>query len=158
MLRVEPSVPAKVSVFESVSVLDVVPPAIVKPVPAAVRVSPLTLVGVIAPSVSVIAGVVVAVATVPEMPFAVATDTVVTVPLPPAGVLYAPFAFKNVVVPPPVVSVTPFTDVVVSVAPVMVGDVSKTNLPVPVAPVEVTPSIGLVAGEGVGGISSCKRG
>ena len=61
--------------------------------------------------------------------------------MPPAGVLYAPFAFKNVVVPPPVVSVTPFTDVVVSVPPVMVGDVSNTNFPVPVAPVEVTPSM-----------------
>lgn len=39
--------------------------------------------GVIAPSVSVIAGVVVAVATVPETPFAVVTETDVTEPAPP---------------------------------------------------------------------------
>ena len=42
-----------------------------------------TLVGLIAPSVSVIAGVVVALATLPDTPFAVVTDTVVTVPDPP---------------------------------------------------------------------------
>jgi hypothetical protein len=42
-----------------------------------------TLVGVIAPRVREIAGVVVAVATEPLTPFAVVTDTLVTVPLPP---------------------------------------------------------------------------
>gem|GEM_PF-6996220 len=41
-----------------------------------------TLVGVMAPSVSVICGVVVASATDPEMPFAVTTDTLVTLPRP----------------------------------------------------------------------------
>ena len=41
-----------------------------------------TLVGVIAPSVKEIAGVVVAVATVPLTPFAVVTETLVTVPVP----------------------------------------------------------------------------
>ncbi len=45
-----------------------------------------TLEGVIAPSVNVMAGVVVAVATVPDTPLAVTTETVVTVP-PPAIVL-----------------------------------------------------------------------
>ena len=40
-----------------------------------------TLVGVIAPSVKEIAGVVVAVATVPLTPFAVVTETLVTVPV-----------------------------------------------------------------------------
>jgi hypothetical protein len=43
-----------------------------------------TEMGDIAPAVMVMAGVVVALATVPEKPFAVATDTVVTVPLPNA--------------------------------------------------------------------------
>lgn len=42
-----------------------------------------TELGVIAPSVKVIAGVVVGLLTDPETPFAVTTDTVVTVPLPP---------------------------------------------------------------------------
>jgi len=51
-----------------------------------------TDVGVIAPSVTLIAGVVVDVATVPDTPFAVVTDTLVTVPLPPA-------ATKDVFVP-----------------------------------------------------------
>jgi len=39
--------------------------------------------GVIAPSVSVMAGVVVAVATEPLTPLAVVTETLVTVPVPP---------------------------------------------------------------------------
>ncbi len=47
-----------------------------------VIVNPFTEVGVIAPAIIVIVGVVVALATVPEKPFAVATDTVVTVPEP----------------------------------------------------------------------------
>ncbi len=42
-----------------------------------------TLDGVIAPSVNVMAGVVVAFATLPDTPLAVVTDTVVTVPEPP---------------------------------------------------------------------------
>jgi hypothetical protein len=41
-----------------------------------------TEVGVIAPNAMVIAGVVVAVATVPLTPFAVVTDTLLTVPAP----------------------------------------------------------------------------
>lgn len=44
--------------------------------------TPFTLVGVIAPRVSVIAGVVVDVATDPDIPFAVTIETDVTVPLP----------------------------------------------------------------------------
>ena len=50
-----------------------------------VSVMPLTEVGVIAPNVSVIAGVVVAVATEPDTPFAVTTETEVTVPVPLAA-------------------------------------------------------------------------
>ena len=46
------------------------------------RTTPLTDEGVIAPAMIVIAGVVVALATVPEKPLAVATDTLVTVPAP----------------------------------------------------------------------------
>jgi hypothetical protein len=46
------------------------------------RITALTLVGVIAPRVSVIFGVLVAVATVPETPAFVFIDTLVTVPLP----------------------------------------------------------------------------
>jgi hypothetical protein len=42
-----------------------------------------TLDGVIAPSANVIAGVVVAVATLPDTPLAVVTETLVTDPLPP---------------------------------------------------------------------------
>src|SRR6185312_3588489 len=53
--------------------------------------TPLVEVGVIAPRVKVIAGVVVAVATVPETPFAVTTETAVTVPV-PVGVKH-PTAF-----------------------------------------------------------------
>jgi hypothetical protein len=44
-----------------------------------------TLDGVMAPSISDIAGVVVGVATVPETPFAVTTETLVTLPEPPQG-------------------------------------------------------------------------
>lgn len=54
-------------------------------------VSPFTVVGVIAPNVSVIAGVVVAVATLPETPFAVTTETEVTLPVP----VPAPIAARN---------------------------------------------------------------
>ena len=76
-VRVLPSVPASVRLLLTVRVFDVVPPATENPVARAVSVRPLTLVGVIAPSVSVMAGVVVEV-TVPDMPFAVTTDTLVT--------------------------------------------------------------------------------
>ena len=49
------------------------------------RASPLTVLGVIAPRVNVKAGVVVELATVAETPFAVVTETDVTVPEPPAA-------------------------------------------------------------------------
>ena len=55
----------------------------VNPVAAAASVSALTDEGVIAPRVNVNAGVVVAVATVADTPFAVTTETLVTVPVPP---------------------------------------------------------------------------
>ena len=48
----------------------------------------------------VIAGVVVAVATVPANPFAETTLALVTVP-PPPGVVQVPSARKKLVVPPP---------------------------------------------------------
>jgi hypothetical protein len=100
MFNVDVSVPARVRVLDTVRVLEVVPPAIVNPVAAAVNVSPLTDVGVIAPSVRVIAGVLVAVATVPLTPLAVVTDTEVTDP-PPPGVVQVPSARRKLVVPPP---------------------------------------------------------
>jgi len=75
-----PSVPEKVSVFVTARVFAFVSVS----VPVVVDiVNPFTLVGVIAPRVKVIAGVVVAVATLPDTPFAVVTDTDVTVPEPP---------------------------------------------------------------------------
>ena len=52
----------------------------VKPSATEVRVSPLTVVGTMAPRVSVIAGVVVGFDTDPETPLAETTETVVTVP------------------------------------------------------------------------------
>lgn len=64
----------------TVSVLEVVPPAMEKPVASGVSVNPLTEVGVMAPNVSVIAGVEFEVATDPLIPLAVTTDTSVTVP------------------------------------------------------------------------------
>ena len=74
----------------TVSVCGVVPPAAVKPVVVVANVSPLTVEGVIAPKVKVMAGVVVAFATVPDMPLAVVTETLVTVPEPPpASVVHA---------------------------------------------------------------------
>ena len=66
----------------TVNVFDVVPPAIVNPTVCEARVKAFTDVGVIAPKVKVIAGVVVDVATEPETPLAVVTDTDVTVPEP----------------------------------------------------------------------------
>jgi hypothetical protein len=64
----------------TVKVLDVVPPAIVNPTAADANVNPFTVDGVTAPNVKVIAGVVVALATVPDIPLAVTTDTLDTVP------------------------------------------------------------------------------
>lgn len=57
--------------------------------------------GVIAPSVKLIAGVLVAVATVPDIPLAVVTDTEVTVPVPDGGAAHVPSALKKLDVPPP---------------------------------------------------------
>jgi hypothetical protein len=68
-------------VFEPV-ILDVPVTARVG-VDAPDRVMELTVVGMIAPKVSVIAGVVVGLATVPEIPLAVTTETPVTDPVPP---------------------------------------------------------------------------
>ena len=70
-----------------------------------------TDVGVIAPSVMVITGVVVAVATDPETPAAVATDADVTVPPedPAAGMLMIGFAAVPVMVTPPVPAATDAT-------------------------------------------------
>ena len=77
-----PSVPARVRVLDMVNVLEVVPPAIVNPLPPAVKVNPLTEVGVIAPNPIVRAGVVVGLAQVAVTPLlAAAVDTEVTVPV-----------------------------------------------------------------------------
>ena len=101
-LRTVPS-PVKVTLVTAdvSTVPDVAGPVSVTPfgmvrVPVdVVIVSPFTVVGVIAPSVSEIAGVVVGVATVPDTPFAVVTDTLVTDPdpaalrqFPPVGVTH----------------------------------------------------------------------
>jgi hypothetical protein len=70
----------------TVNVLDVVPPAIVNPSAAEVRVKPLTLVGVIAPSPIVRAGVGDAIDQVAVTPLlAAAVETDVTVPFPLAA-------------------------------------------------------------------------
>ena len=86
-------------VLSTVSVLLVVPPAMVRPTGAAVNVRPLTDVGVIAPRVNVRAGVVVGVATVAETPFAVVTETLFTVPvLPPPPLAAAKRIAFNMVI------------------------------------------------------------
>jgi len=83
MFNVDPSVPARVIVLDIVRVFEVVPPAIWKPMAFAVRVRPLTDVGVMAPNPIVKAGVVVAVAHVAVTPLlAAAVETEVTVPVP----------------------------------------------------------------------------
>ena len=70
------------------------PDTVVVPVTASVgvaepeRVTPFTVLGVIAPRDKVMAGVVVEVATVPDIPFAVVTDTDVTVPFVVAGAVF----------------------------------------------------------------------
>jgi hypothetical protein len=61
-----------------------------------------TLVGVIAPSVRLIAGVVVGVATVPDTPLAVVTDTLVTLPTSGAESVIPP-AELVIVIPVPAV-------------------------------------------------------
>ena len=66
--------------------------------------------GVIAPSARVIAGVVVAVATVPDTPFALTTDTLVTVPEPPPPV-------QPVVVTPPLASEQTAVPAVLEIVP-----------------------------------------
>jgi hypothetical protein len=66
------------------------------------NVIPLTEVGVIAPKDKVIAGVVVAVATVPDIPLAVVTETEDTVPVAPAAaaILHCPAVFVIVILEP----------------------------------------------------------
>ena len=71
--------------------------------PIVAAVTPLVEVGVMAPRDKVIAGVVVAVATVPLIPFAVVTDTEETVPLPPDGVGILRTPDETVAAPVPVV-------------------------------------------------------
>lgn len=61
------------------------------------------VVGVIAPSVRVIAGVVVGVATDPDTPFAVVTEKLVTVPVPADGVGILSVSPTSVAAPLPVV-------------------------------------------------------
>jgi hypothetical protein len=65
-----------------------------------------TELGVIAPRVRLMAGVVVAVATVPDTPFAVVTDTEVTVPepLPVAVITVSPPLVDTLIPVPPVIS------------------------------------------------------
>jgi len=76
--NVELSVPVNVNVLSHFNVL---PAAIFNVfVQLAVTINPFVVVGVIAHNVRVIAGVVVAVATLPLTPLAVVTDTLVTVP------------------------------------------------------------------------------
>jgi hypothetical protein len=58
-----------------------VPVTVKAPLPPFVKAIPFTLVGVMAPSVKLSAGVVVPLVTVAETPFAVVTDTLVTVPV-----------------------------------------------------------------------------
>ena len=84
-----------------------------------------TELGVIAPKLNCIAGVVVGFETVPETPLAVVTDTLVTVPLPPpppttvtlilvveAGVVNVPGEVKTVILEKP-----PATDFQLTAAP-----------------------------------------
>jgi hypothetical protein len=74
--------PVPLTVLDALSVVNAPVLALVFPI-----VAPFTLLGVIAPNESVMAGVVVGLATVPLTPLAVATDTVVTVPDPGLMVL-----------------------------------------------------------------------
>jgi len=74
-------VPETLASIGTVNVFEVVPPATVNPTACDARVSPFTVDGVIAPSESVNAGVAPPLE-LPLIPFAVATDTAVTVPEP----------------------------------------------------------------------------
>lgn len=130
------SVPASSIVFEAIRVL---PSAMVRvdPDAGAVRVTLFTEVGVIAPRVREMAGVVVAFATEPETPFAVVTETVVTLPLPEAPV--APVAPSA-----PAAPVGPVGPVTVEAAPAApVGPVGPVGPPAgPVGPVgPVAPAV-----------------
>ena len=122
IFSVEVSVPANVSVLLTVKVFDVVPPATVNPIAAAVRVRPLTLVGVMTPRAMRISGVVVGVKTVPETPLVVVTETLET--LPPVGPV-GPATVEAAPVGPvaPAAPVAP----VVPVGPV--GPVTEVNAP-----------------------------
>jgi hypothetical protein len=68
------------AVPEEAGPVSVTPAGMVRVPVEEVIVNPFTLVGVIAPSVREIAGVTVGVATDPDTPLAVVTDTLVTVP------------------------------------------------------------------------------
>jgi hypothetical protein len=89
------------------------PDTVVVPVTARVGVevpeitTEFTLEGVIAPRVREIAGVVVEVATEPETPFAVVTDTSVTVPVPPT-VCQVASSLRNLLAGVPVAGTPPF--------------------------------------------------
>ena len=89
MLSVEPSVPANVSVFETVNVFDVVPPATAKPVAFAVNERPFTVVAVAAPRVGVTRVGEVVRTTFPD-PLVAVTDKA---PVPP-DVVTIPFEVK----------------------------------------------------------------
>jgi hypothetical protein len=84
MFSVDESAPAKVRVFDTVRVLEVVPPATLNPVAFATKVKPFTVDGVMLPKDNVISGVVVAFETEPDTPLAVFIETEVTVPAPAA--------------------------------------------------------------------------
>ena len=89
-------------------------------------------VGVIAPSVRLIAGVVVALATEPETPALFTTDTEVTVPLPPDGAAHEPSARRKLVVPPPDNGASPFSvELNVSRSAVACVPVRSSGDPVP---------------------------
>ena len=114
------SVPVKVGLASgaTLAALSVAEPSVSVPVPAVI-VLPFTVVGVMAPRVSEIAGVVVAVATDPDTPLAVVTDTEVTVPLPP---------LVGKVAKPPVVF-TAIPSAVTTPVPVAVGVAMLDPLP-----------------------------
>lgn len=107
--------------------IDAVPVTVSAPLPPFVKVTPLTDVGVIAPSVIVRAGVAPP-DDVPETPLAVTTETVVTVPVllvNPLGLLdgYAP-RFVNAC--PAVLAPVPPSAIARSVMPVMLPPVMAT--------------------------------
>ena len=96
-------------VFEPAN--DELPTTVMLGVELPESVTPFTEVGVIAPSVKEMAGVVVDVATVPETPFAVVTETEVTVPeFVPEGTAKVPSALKKPVVPPLLAGTKPFAE------------------------------------------------